>query len=234
MSTISFNKNYVIVFINRKIKKVRQQNMLSNLHTHTTFCDGENTPEEIVLYAIEKGFLSIGFSGHGYTSFDLTYCIKDMDKYIKTIHDLKEKYKTKIQVYCGVEEDAFSPVDRERFDYIIGSSHYFDVSGKYYPIDLSPDGFNECLKAFDYDIIKLAEAYYSNFCSYITKRKPDIVGHFDLITKYDEIDGQRFLNNSQYLKTAEKYMRESAKNDVIFEVNTGAISRGLRKTPYPY
>ncbi len=38
--------------------------MLANYHTHTTYCDGKNTPEEIVLCAIEKGFTSIGFSGH--------------------------------------------------------------------------------------------------------------------------------------------------------------------------
>lgn len=41
--------------------------MLANFHTHSTFCDGKNTPEEIVLAALEKGFVSIGFSSHGYT-----------------------------------------------------------------------------------------------------------------------------------------------------------------------
>ena len=29
--------------------------MLSNLHTHTTFCDGKSTAEETVLEAIKKG-----------------------------------------------------------------------------------------------------------------------------------------------------------------------------------
>ncbi len=67
---------------------------------------------------------------------------------------------------------------------------------------------------------------------YISKRKPDIVGHFDLITKFDELDSQRFLNNPDYLKLAEKYIKSAAENDVIFELNTGAISRGIRKTPY--
>ena len=45
--------------------------MLSNLHTHSTFCDGRNTPEQVVTAAIEQGFDSVGFSSHGYTSFDL-------------------------------------------------------------------------------------------------------------------------------------------------------------------
>ncbi len=204
----------------------------SNFHTHTSYCDGENTPEEIVLRAIDKGFSSIGFSGHGYTPFDLRYCMKDTQSYIKEISELKKKYSDKIEIYCGIEEDAFSPVERGNFDYIIGSSHYFNIDGQYYPIDSDYDYFKKCLEAFDNDALKLAEVYYSTFVGYITERKPDIVGHFDIITKYDEIDVTRFLNNSEYLRIAKKYLEQAAENDVIFEVNTGAISRGIRKTPY--
>ncbi|MBE7011277.1 MAG: histidinol-phosphatase HisJ family protein [Ruminococcaceae bacterium] len=206
--------------------------MLVNYHTHTTFCDGENTPEEIVLYAIENGFSSIGFSGHGYTPFDLRYCMKDTAGYIEEIFRLKNNYGKKIEIYCGVEEDAFSYTNRNDFDYIIGSSHYFRVGDKYYPIDSSYDYFKKCLEIFEYDVIKLAENYYRTFVSYIRERKPDIVGHFDVITKFDEIDTPLFLNNSDYLKIAEKYMKIAAQSDVIFEINTGAMSRKIRKTPY--
>ena len=206
--------------------------MLSNYHTHTTFCDGKNTAEEIVLYAIEKGFSSIGFSGHGYTPFDLTYCMKDMEGYIEEISGLKEKYDGQIEIYCGVEEDAFSYVKRQNFDYIIGSSHYFCVKDKYYSIDSSTEHFNECLELFDNNVLKLSEAYYGTFVSYIKDRKPDIVGHFDIITKFDEISEQHFLNNDKYFEIAEKYLKIAAEADVIFEVNTGAISRGIRTTPY--
>ena len=208
--------------------------MLANFHTHTTFCDGKNTPEEIVLYAIEKGMNVIGFSGHGYTPYDLRYCMKDTLGYIKEINRLKEKYKNKIQIYLGVEEDAFAPLNRGDFDYIIGSCHYFFVDGKYYPIDSDYDYFKKCLEVFEYDIAKLAKTYYEAFCGYIKRRKPDIVGHYDVITKFDEIDVERFFGNDEYLKIADKYMNEAVKNDVIFEVNTGAISRGFRKKPYPH
>lgn len=207
--------------------------MLTNYHTHTTFCDGKNTPEEIVLYALDKGFKSIGFSGHGYTPFDLRYCMKNTGGYIKEVTALKEKYKGKIQIYCGVEEDAFAPVDRQNFDYIIGSSHYFCADGVCHPIDSGFDWFRKCLELFQFDVLKMAEVYYSCFVDYISERKPDIVGHFDLITKFDEMDEMRFLNNEAYIKIAEKYMCFAAQNDVIFEVNTGAIARGYRKAPYP-
>ena len=36
-----------------------------NLHTHTIYCDGKDTVEEMVKEAIQKGFSILGFSGHG-------------------------------------------------------------------------------------------------------------------------------------------------------------------------
>ena len=47
----------------------------ADLHTHTSFCDGKNSPEEMVRSAVEKGFDVLGFSGHSYTPFDETYCM---------------------------------------------------------------------------------------------------------------------------------------------------------------
>ena len=207
--------------------------MLSNYHTHTTFCDGKSTAEEVVLSAIQKGFSAIGFSGHGYTDFDLSYCMKDVGIYIAEILRLKEKYKKDIQVYVGIEEDAFCPVDREQFDYILGSSHYLRIAGGYYPIDSGYEGFKKCLELYEYDVLAMAEDYYSAFCEYINKRKPDIIGHFDLLTKYDEMDESLFLENEKYNAIAEKYVAEAAKSGCIFEVNTGAMARGLRTKPYP-
>jgi len=207
--------------------------MLTNLHTHSTFCDGKNTPEEIVLAAIERGFDSIGFSSHGHTPYDLRYCMKDTDGYIAEINRLKQMYAGKIRIYLGIEEDAFSYAQRHRFDYIIGSSHYFNIDGTYYPIDSSYDYFKKCLEAFDYDVITLATTYYQSFCAYIKERKPDIIGHFDLITKFDKVDVERFLNNDAYNKIAEQYAAEAAGSGCIFEVNTGVISRGYRDFPHP-
>ncbi|MBR0278270.1 MAG: histidinol-phosphatase [Clostridia bacterium] len=203
--------------------------MLSNFHTHTTFCDGENTPEEIVLFAIDKGFPSIGFTGHVYTPFDLSYCMTDTDGYICEIKRLQKKYSGKIQIYLGIEEDACSIANRSDYEYIIGSSHYIYRKGKYYPIDLSTDTFSECFESFDNDILAFAEGYYSSFCDYILKRKPDIIGHFDLITKFDETLNQ----NKKYQEIAEKYLKKALISNCIFEINSGAISRGIRKTPYP-
>ena len=207
--------------------------IISNLHTHSTFCDGRNTPEEIVLAAIDKGFSSIGFSSHGYTPYDLRYCMKDTEGYIAEIRRLKGKYHDKIKILLGIEEDAFAPVNRADFDYVIGSSHYYCLGGNYLPIDSSYDYFKACLVAFNYDAVIMGEIYYSKFCDYIAKRKPDIIGHFDLITKFDDLDASLFFDNPEYCALAEKYVLKAAESGCLFEVNTGAITRGFRTTPYP-
>ena len=207
--------------------------MLSNLHTHSTFCDGRNTPEQVVTAAIEQGFDSVGFSSHGYTPYDLRYCMKDTEGYRAEINRLKKEYKGNIQIYLGIEEDSRAPVNRSDFDYIIGSCHYFKVGENHMPIDSSAAYFVECVKAYGGDTKRMAEDYFSHFCGYIKERKPDIIGHFDLLTKFDESDVDRFLHDAAYHKMAETYTEEIAREGCLFEVNTGAMARNLRTAPYP-
>ncbi len=219
--------------------------MLANYHTHTNYCDGKNTPREMIDVAIEKGFDILGFSGHGYTEFDFSYCMTETDKYIAELEKLRQEYRGKIEILIGIEEDMRHFVDRSRFDYIIGSSHYFVmegrnlpssdtlIGGKYQHIDSNYQCMKECVELFEGDTLALAKSYYESFCDYILKRKPDIVGHFDLLTKFDEMDSPIFLGDPEYSRLAEKYMESVADADCIFEVNTGAISRGYRTLPYP-
>ena len=76
-----------------------------DLHTHTTYSDGKNTPEEMVLAAVCAGLDTIGISDHSYTAIDESYCIKKekISAYVAEISALKENYKGKIEVLCGIE-----------------------------------------------------------------------------------------------------------------------------------
>ena len=207
--------------------------MLSNLHTHTTFCDGKSTAEETVLSAIKKGFVSLGFSGHAYTAFELTSCMKDEVGYINEINRLKKLYSDRLEIYLGTEEDAFAPVDRSKYEYIIGSSHFLRLNGEILPIDLEAGCIERCLKAFGGNTEAISESYYSTFVDYLMWRRPDVVGHFDLLTKYDELGESHFLGNPLHDRIAERFIEKVAKEGLLFEVNTGAISRGYRTSPYP-
>ena len=79
--------------------------MLQNLHTHSSFCDGKNTPEEIVEYAISRGFDSIGFSSHAVTEFNIDCELRDIPGYISCVNALKKKYEGKIEIFLGAEFD---------------------------------------------------------------------------------------------------------------------------------
>ena len=91
--------------------------MISNFHTHTTFCDGAGTPEQMVVSAIKKGFGVLGFSSHS----DM---VKDLDAYKAEIRRLAEKYEGKIRILCGIEAEYDTGFNRGDLDYVIGSTHY--------------------------------------------------------------------------------------------------------------
>ena len=43
---------------------------MNNYHTHTTFCDGADSPESLVQEAMRLGCTEIGFSGHSHLPED--------------------------------------------------------------------------------------------------------------------------------------------------------------------
>lgn len=212
--------------------------MLQNLHTHTKFCDGQDSPEEIVLEAIAKGFDTIGLSAHSFTPFDTSYCLKDEKGYISECRRLKERYKDRIEVLCGIEQDFFSPPPDYEYDYIIGSVHYIKVGGEYgeyIPIDESADILiNAAKRHFGGDMTALCREYFRTVSDVAEKTGCRIIGHFDLITKFMEISpGLINPDSPEYILAETEALAKLASADRIFEVNTGAMARGYRTQPYP-
>ena len=210
--------------------------ILYDLHMHTRFCDGADTPEEMVLAAIRKGFRQIGFSGHGYTFFDESYCMSRAvtQAYIQEIHRLKECYRTSIDILCGVEKDCFSTEPTDAFDYVIGSVHYLFVGGEYIPVDESAEILEDMVeKHFGGDWMKLCECYYETVATVVERTGADIIGHFDLITKFNEGDVLFDTADSRYVRAWQRAARRLLASGARFEINTGAMSRGYRTAPYP-
>lgn len=205
-----------------------------NYHTHTYYCDGKNSPEEMVLKAIELGFDILGFSGHGHTNIDGSYCmsIENTKKYIADINVLKEKYKDKILILCGIEQDIVSDDDISEFDYAIGSSHYILRGTTFYPVDGSVAEFDYLVNnVFNGSYEAFAEEYFENASTVVEKTNCQIIGHIDLISKNFERLGLK--ETDKYLSFAEKAVKKLVKYNVPFEINTGAIARGYRTSPYP-
>lgn len=208
----------------------------SNLHTHTNFCDGADTPEEIVKEAIRQGMDAIGFSGHSYTPIDTSYCMtrEGTEKYRAEIERLKKVYGNRIKILSGIELDYYGEFPNVFYDYIIGSVHYVLLNGEYCVVDISEQTMvNDVQRHCKGDYFRYAREYYRAVAELPKKTQCDIVGHFDLVTKFNG-GGKLFNEDSpHYLKYAYEALDALLDEDVIFEVNTGAISRGYRKTPYP-
>ena len=70
-----------------------------NLHSHSLFCDGKNSMEEMALAAIEKGLYCFGFSAHAPIPYDNDFALKyeEQDAYLQEARRLKEKYADRLK-----------------------------------------------------------------------------------------------------------------------------------------
>ena len=205
------------------------------LHCHTTFCDGKNTPEEMVEAAIAKGLKRIGFSGHAPSPYSEDYAIPTgrMEEYVRQVHALKERYADRIEVLCGMERDLFSYPLPRGLDYVIGSVHDLVVGERHYTVDHTPEELSLCCReGFGGDAYAMCEAYYEHV-SRLAPLRPDIVGHFDLITKFQEKMPLFDEAHPRYLAAAYRAVDALIPTGALFEINTGAMSRRHRSAPYP-
>lgn len=208
-----------------------------NLHTHTNFCDGKNDLETIVNKAKALGLSSIGFSGHSHCDYikSTSSMSPENTKIYKTeIAKQKKKYEGQIEIFCGLEFDQHSDDDLLGYDYVIGTNHYLKLGNDFIGFDRSRVEVKAIIdNYFDGDGLRFAKEYYRQFAQLPMYGKFDIVGHFDLIAKNNE-HGELFDENSPaYRQYALECLYALAEKIQVFEINTGAMARGYRTTPYP-
>lgn len=203
---------------------------------HTCYCDGSAAPEDMVISAMDKGLSTVGISGHSYTFFDESYCMQKaaVPRYLAECRYLRAKYFDRIHVLCGVEQDYYSDYPTDEFDYVIGSVHYVRVDEEYITVDESVAILKDAVeKHFNGDIYALCELYFATVADVVNKTDCDIIGHFDLISKFIEREPLFDIRHPRYIAAWQKAVDTLLRYDVPFEINTGAISRGYRTSPYP-
>lgn len=211
----------------------------SNCHTHTVYCDGKNTAREMIEAAIDKGFVSLGFSCHSPMIYENDWAINkdEIKDYLEEIHALKKEYSDRIDILCGVEADKdYSDINFRDFDYAIGSVHQFIKGTAVYEIDLSAERLSEAVDClFGGDVYRMSECYFNMVADFICQNTFEVVGHFDLITKFNEKSALLDENNPLYQKSALNAVDRilNYNKEILFEVNTGAMFRKGNKKPYP-
>lgn len=209
-----------------------------NLHMHSTWDDGKSSIEEMIMASRAAGLRSVGLSVHGPMPFENSWeCPKErLGGYIAEVQAMKAKYAGVIDVYLGIEWDATAQdLDLSCYDYVIGSVHEIPVpGGGTRSADADPETTRAYIRdCFGGDADAAAESYFAELAKVAAKPEADIVGHFDLLTKFDEMHHFFDETSPRYRAAARAAMEGLVKAGKIFEVNTGAISRGYRTTPYP-
>lgn len=207
--------------------------MIQSLHTHTTFCDGKDSAENMVLSAIKKGLKSYGFSGHSPVGNECwAMNNEDVKEYIKEINRLKEKYKNEIEIFLGIEGEHVSKLPEYDFDYIISSVHCVEKKGAFLWVDADKTTFKKNINDYyNGDAYKYVKEYYNDIVE--ASKLGDILGHFDVICKFNKENDLFDEHSETYLNIAKSALIECIKNDIIIEVNTGAIERGYLDRVYP-
>jgi histidinol-phosphatase (PHP family) len=203
--------------------------ILSNCHTHTQFCDGRSTAEEMVLSAIENKFVSLGFSTHGPQMYDPDYCVipEEEQAYKDEILRLQEKYQDKIKILFGIELGLQPHLTRKiapfaknyDFDFIIGSTHVCNGMDPYWPHYYFKDKTEE-------------QAYGEYFQSIIDNTKKfsnfDVYGHLDYVVRYGPNRDLEY-SYAKYQEYFDPMLKLLIENGKGIEVNTGGVKRGMRE-----
>ncbi len=205
----------------------------ADYHIHTRFCDGADSAEDMVKEALKKGLKILGFSGHMDPECGVSM---DIGAYTAAVRKLQKEYEGQIEILLGGEVDClFEPEMIPELDYRIGSTHSLRMpDGRMFSVDDTPEileGF--CRDYYGGDHYALAKAYFEKEAEIADRVKPDIIGHFDLITRFN--DDLHYIDEEDpgYLRYALGTMRYLTEKGIPFEINCGAVNRKRKKEFYP-
>lgn len=148
-----------------------------------TFTEHMTMPEGLVLYGIDKEFLSSAAPN-----------IEEMKKYLKEASYYKEKYKDKIKINVGLEIDYVEGYEEkikkmldsygEYLDEGILSVHFLRLDDGYHCLDMSVDDFGNIAKTLG-GVDKVYDKYFETLIKSMDADlgmyKPKRIGHPTLV-----------------------------------------------------
>jgi histidinol-phosphatase (PHP family) len=203
-----------------------------DLHSHTHFGDGTDSPAAMAEEAKNRGVTVFGLSEHfprpeGYDypieSFNHGALASRWFDYVSSVQRLKAAAGENPTVLFGTEID-YIPEKEEwiraevagfNFDYVIGSVHMIDTWGFDY---LHHDWDNR-------DVDALYTRYFEILIRLVQSKIADFLGHLDLIKvfKHTHPPGRDHTNE------AIEVLREAARVGTFIEVNTGALRKPCKE-----
>lgn len=206
-----------------------------NYHSHTQFCDGRATMEEMASAAFDAGMEVWGISPHAPIAVE-SKCnmgYDDVPVYLAEADRLKGLYDGKMNIQTGMEIDFLSPefgphidyFQRLPLDYRIGSVHFVPTQEG---VPLDCDGrferFAMYLKdGYQGDLRYVVEKFFEQELTMIERGGFDILGHFDKIAANASLADPTLEEQGWYQALIDDVIRNAKDSGLIIEINTKSI-----------
>lgn len=210
--------------------------IITDMHVHSQFSsDSTELPQAIIETAIAKGFSYVYFTDHHDIDFPIneqepTVDFQlDFETYIKTLCELREIYRSRIEVRLGVEQ-GICPETAPRiaalsnqypFDFVIGSSHLSSLNNgdpyypEYYAGKTNMEAYREYFMS-EVENVSLTDGF-------------DVYGHLDYAVRYCP-DPTFVYNFKDYQDIFEVLLKRLIEKGKGIEINTS----GIAKIGYPH
>ena len=216
-----------------------------DLHCHTKF--GRHAKGDIIDYidsASQNKINVLGFSEHLFLpkgfydpAGDSAMLPKSLPKYLNDIKEAKRKVNSQVSILTAFEVD-FIPEFRNEFvknlaglkvDYLIGSVHF--ING--WNFDFSEETFKQGLEErYNGDARRAVYDYLNLVKEVVVSGLFDVVGHLDLIKKFNFNRSYFDDSESYYKNTIKEILDEIKAKDLVVEINTAGLDKKV-KEQYP-
>ncbi len=203
-----------------------------NFHSHTQFCDGKASMEEMAAAALGQGMEHYGFSPHSPIICPSGANMKadDLQAYFDEAARLRDLYGDKLEVYTGMEIDwldaDFGPhidfFQKMPLDYSIGSVHFLrNREGEWVDIDGRPERFLRYLdEKFRGDLRGVVERYFEQELYMIERGGFTILGHCDKISRNASARDPQIESYGWYQALLADVVEACASRKLPVEINT--------------
>jgi histidinol-phosphatase (PHP family) len=220
--------------------------MFSDYHTHTLYSNhGQGHPREMAAIAVERGMVALGFSEH----FPLPDGISEpsngganmhwdqIDRYVEEVREAQAEWGHRIKIMLGYEVDYLPAADEQMranlakypADYYVGSVHIvgrFRSNHQDWLIDYTSEAFAEGVEE-NGGAEAVYTRYYQLIRDYAQAHPHQIVGHLDLIKKYNRANRFFDMHGDHYLSQVEATLDVLKATGKIVEINTAGLFKDI-------
>lgn len=224
--------------MNIDIKRITGETDRYNFHSHTQYCDGQASMEQMAKAAFEAGFKHWGFTPHSPTPFH-THCNmlqSDIPAYIAEAKRLKELYSGKMEIYTSLEIDYLSeqwsakmPIfESLDLDYRLSSVHFVkSIDGeREADIACGPESFAQLMRThYGNNLRYVVDEYFFRSKEMIQTGGFDILGHMDKIGLNASYIKPGIEQEPWYQRYIDDMIDLITATGIMVEVNTKAYQR---------